>query len=408
MVRAAFLVEQDVPVGPAFGALVEVVDQRGAVALGVGERLQSRGVEALDGGLGQQQVLVGPGLVHRADVGMHRGPAGPGLVPVEAHAPCVARGVGILEDHPRALRHQVAVVVPDDDLAVAQAGLHHHRAQVVLEEVAFVLGTEDHRLPALRGHGLVLHRHAPDRNALLLVRPDEPREVARPRVGELGLELAALQQAAVGLHERGRAPRAREQREVAAGRGDRASQQRDAEGAVVGDGERVQRRVALLHVGVAGAAEVGAVDRGARQAVADALLRVVVRLQQPLLVLGRERGEHLGAGVGDGAADSQQRLVGLVRIDENRDLAFHRLPAGRQPRAAGERQALGRTGGRGVDVQRGAGGGGLCEADRAGDGGGNDGVHEVSGGGDAPEPGRLSWCAVVRMRHVNAVLKAVS
>src|SRR5215213_7947677 len=115
-----------------------------------------------------------------------------------------------------ALVYQVAVVIPRDDLLVAQALAAHGRAEVVLEEVSLLLGGEDARLPLLRRHRLVLHRDAPDGYALGLISLDELRVVVGPRLIKLGPELPAVEHVPVVLHEGGRAPRAREEREPAA------------------------------------------------------------------------------------------------------------------------------------------------------------------------------------------------
>ena len=265
MVGAALLVQQHVPVGPAHGAVVEVVDHRGPVAFGVRPVLVARGVELLHRRLGQQHGLVGEGLGHGRDVAEHGVEAGPGLVPVEAQSPCVLGGFRVAQDHLRAVQHHVAVVVPHDDLLVGVAGGMHRRAEVVLEEVAFLLGRVQHRLPGLGGHRFVLHGDAPDRHAFLFVGLDEPDEVVRPCLPVLGQQRAAAQHVARGLHEGRRAPRAGEQWQLAARGRDGLLDHRQAGPPVVVDGERGQRLVAFLHVGVAGRAEVGTVDRGAGQ-----------------------------------------------------------------------------------------------------------------------------------------------
>jgi hypothetical protein len=72
MIGATALVEQDVPVGPADCAGIDIVDALAAIAFGVGPVLQPRRVEALNRGFGQQQVGCGPGFVGGSDIAVHR------------------------------------------------------------------------------------------------------------------------------------------------------------------------------------------------------------------------------------------------------------------------------------------------------------------------------------------------
>ncbi|EFF49434.1 hypothetical protein XAUC_01670 [Xanthomonas citri pv. aurantifolii str. ICPB 10535] len=83
------------------------------------------------------------------------------------------------------------------------------------------------------------------------------------------------------------------------------------------DRKTLQRRVALLDVGVAAATEIRAMDGGTRQRVANALLRIVVsREQRTLRTLG-QLGKGLCAGIGDRATDTQHLLKLPLRIDED-------------------------------------------------------------------------------------------
>jgi hypothetical protein len=118
VVRAAVLVQQDIPVGPGNGAAVEIVDHGLAVFLAIGPVLVALGREFLDRGLGQQQLLVRVGAADFGDVAVHGLAASPGFVPVEADAPDVFGGTWIVQDGARPVGDQVAVVVPGDDLPV--------------------------------------------------------------------------------------------------------------------------------------------------------------------------------------------------------------------------------------------------------------------------------------------------
>src|SRR3712207_9410703 len=67
-----------------------------------------------------------------------------------------------------------------------------------------------------------LNGDSPDGYAFALVSLDELRVIVGPRLVELGLELPAAEHVFVVLHEGGRAPRAREERESSARGGDGA------------------------------------------------------------------------------------------------------------------------------------------------------------------------------------------
>src|SRR5213075_2210068 len=107
-------------------------------------------------------------------------------------APHVLRGLRVAQDGADALVDEIAVVIPRDDFPVAQPLSLHRGAEVVLEEVAFVLGAVDARLPRLCRHGLVLYADAPDGNAFPLIRLDELRVVPGPRRCELRRQLSAV------------------------------------------------------------------------------------------------------------------------------------------------------------------------------------------------------------------------
>ena len=93
---------------------------------------------------GEQQLLVGPGVVqqlHVVEVVL--------AVPVEAGAPDVFGRFGVAVNHAGALDHCVAVVVPHDDAHVAQARSGQLGAEKIAHEIAFLFGRVQTRVPAL-------------------------------------------------------------------------------------------------------------------------------------------------------------------------------------------------------------------------------------------------------------------
>jgi hypothetical protein len=178
-------------------------------------------------------VLARKRFAHELDVVKHRLAATPRLVPVITDTPNVLRRFRIVEDRPRALVDEIAIVVPHDDLLSGKTFAPDRRPKMVLQKIALLFGRENTRLPLLRSHRFILNREAPDRYALALVRFDEPREVVGPRLIKLRLQLAAAKHVVVVFHERGRAPRARKDVEPSAGRGQGLLDKRDAKLPVV-------------------------------------------------------------------------------------------------------------------------------------------------------------------------------
>src|SRR5689334_8563655 len=223
-------------------------------------------------------------LAHELDVIKHRFAAAPRFVPVITNTPNILRRFRISQDRLRALVNEISIVIPNDDLLLAESFLLDRWSKMVLEEVAFVLGRVDARLPLLRRHRLVLNTDAPDRNAFALVSSDELHEVVGPRLIELRFQLAAAQHVVVVFHERRRAPRAREDVEPVAGRRDYLLDKGNAEFLIVRDAERLQLFVAFVDVGVTAAREVATVNVRARECVADARLATVVCVEKFLLL----------------------------------------------------------------------------------------------------------------------------
>ena len=199
--------------------------------------------------LGEQQLLVGPGVMHQ----LHMVKV-VFTVPVEARAPDVPGRVGVGIDNGGPLNHRVPVVVPDDDLDVPQPGFGQLGAKLVAHEVTLLLGAVQARIPGLACGGLVLHRHPPDRHALRFIRLDEAHKTARPGIGKLRQQMAALVHLAIALHPGGRAPGRHQQLERRAGHRLRRLDERQQRLVVAGNREVRQRRIPW-HVGMGIVAE---------------------------------------------------------------------------------------------------------------------------------------------------------
>ncbi len=140
MVRASRLIQQDIPVGPPHRAVVEVVDHGTSVPLPIRPVLIAGRVEFLDAPLGKHQLLVGIGFMDLSDVLKHGISARPGFIPVESQPPGIVCRLGIVKDHVGPVIHQVAVVVPHDNVLIAKTFAFHGGPQVGLQEVALLLG----------------------------------------------------------------------------------------------------------------------------------------------------------------------------------------------------------------------------------------------------------------------------
>ena len=241
-------------------------------------------------------------------------------------------------------------MVPHDDVDFSQqALLRHHRTQVVFKKVPLVRRLKHARFPRLGRHRLVLDRDAPHRYAFLPVALDELREIASPGAGVLETQVSTVQHVIVVFHERRRAPgTGKELEPVAAGR-HRALDQGDPVAQVVRDGERLQVLVALVDIRVALAREVTAVDVGPAQGVPDPAVGAVIGSDQFVLWGRGQFREGLGRGIGQGSADSNERLKRSPRIDEDVDLSLGCRLRRRERQRIGRRQPESGALGRGVD-----------------------------------------------------------
>src|SRR5258706_2334144 len=114
VVGAALLVKSQVPVDPALAALIEVVDDIVGVALSREPRAWT--LPSFDASLGQEKVLVWIGLADLAHVFVVCA-----RIPVVGDAVDVLRSSGDLERVLGPVHEPVAIVIPYEDLKVAQA-----------------------------------------------------------------------------------------------------------------------------------------------------------------------------------------------------------------------------------------------------------------------------------------------
>mmetsp|Transcript_66004 Transcript_66004/g.204455 ORF Transcript_66004/g.204455 Transcript_66004/m.204455 type:complete len:265 (+) Transcript_66004:317-1111(+) len=191
VVGAPLGVEDDVPVDPALGPVIQVLDDVRRIALADEPLAQLRAL--LLAALRHDEVLVRPQLVHALDVveADLASPVGPRLVaripvPVEGRAPDVLGRGAVRIDVARPREHPVAVVVPHQQLGIQPAG-HESRPQVVPHKVALLGGREAAALPPLVRSRLVLHRKVGQRQAGLRHGLREAHVEARPGVADSGL-----------------------------------------------------------------------------------------------------------------------------------------------------------------------------------------------------------------------------
>ena len=112
-------------------------------------------------------------------------------VPVHAHAREELGRLRVFVQGLGPICHVILIVVESQNLDVGLLG-SKHRAEVVTHEARHVLGRPEHRLPADSGLGLVLHRHAPQVDAVRAVRRDELGKVLGPRPLVLRIETVWL------------------------------------------------------------------------------------------------------------------------------------------------------------------------------------------------------------------------
>ena len=291
--------------------MVQVLDDGAGVALA---KFPLSGVRAAFlAAFGKQKLLVGPGVVHHLH--MVKVVA---AVPVKARAPHVFGGLGVAVDHICALHQAVAVVVPHNDLDMAQACGLQHRPQVVAHKVALFFGGVNAAVPALHRLGLVLHRHAPDGHALGCIGLNKFDIATRPSVAVLGQQMTALVHLPIALHPGRWAPGRSQQLQRPARHFLRRPDHGQQSLAVAVDVEAVQVHIAG-HIGMRIVAQrkVAAVHVHAAQRVAVAVLRVRVKVgaQQLCLARGAQVAPGDGGGFGKGSTKAFQGLEGFGGVE---------------------------------------------------------------------------------------------
>ena len=216
-------------------------------------------------------------------------------------------------------------MVPHDNIFVTESFPLQRGSQIILQEIALLFRGVNARLPGLGGHGLVLDRDSPNGHSFGFVGLDELHIIIGPGLGIAGQQLAAPQHVFVVFHEGGGTPRTGIEHQGSPGGFRGPLDQRNPDLPVMVNVKSGQRRVPLLNIGIAAAAEITAVNGGPHQRVADALLPVVVSRKELLLFFERKAGKHLGAGIGDGSPDAQKFLEGNRGIYEDTNLGFLRL-----------------------------------------------------------------------------------
>ena len=222
MVRPALLIEQQIPIDESGSARVQAAydGMRILLRLALLRGLALFAPRILHATFGEQQLLVRPTPRHlahllemvaripmerntRKGIGGHRAlgsPAGGGKrkLPRLIHR----RPEGGLN----ARQYLVGVVIPSEQLHIAMPRRIQRRTQIRCRELSFLFRTEQARIPRLACHRLVLHAHTADAHALASICIHVFRQHLSPCLILRTTQLATPVHAAVGLHERRRAP----------------------------------------------------------------------------------------------------------------------------------------------------------------------------------------------------------
>src|SRR5262252_2767188 len=118
VIRTTSFIQENIPVGPAHSAVVEIVNHRPAVLFAKLPIGQSLAVEYVNTTFSEDQRHVGKRLMDKSDVLKHRLTSAPGLIPVKTDAPNKPGGFWIAEDGTGALEDEVAIVVPGNNFFV--------------------------------------------------------------------------------------------------------------------------------------------------------------------------------------------------------------------------------------------------------------------------------------------------
>ncbi|MNI11257.1 hypothetical protein D3C73_643950 [compost metagenome] len=121
-------------------------------------------------------------------------------IPVNACAPDITGRLGVGQHRRSAFDHDIAVVVPNDDVHIRHSRLMHYRAQMVFDKIPLLLCAVHTGIPGLNSCRLILHRDSPDRYALPAVSFNEFRVIPRPYIRVFRLQRTAMVHLTVGLH----------------------------------------------------------------------------------------------------------------------------------------------------------------------------------------------------------------
>mmetsp|Transcript_67831 Transcript_67831/g.201874 ORF Transcript_67831/g.201874 Transcript_67831/m.201874 type:complete len:358 (-) Transcript_67831:28-1101(-) len=242
-------------------------------------------------------------------------------IPVVCNPPDILGRIGIIVDGSCPLQHPIAVVVPDQDLHILQAGVVQGGAQVLSHKIALLLGGVEARLPALSSLRLILHGHAPYVHARLLHLLHEPHEVQGPSASALRQEPPIAVEHRLRFHPRRRAPGTCKDRQGAARElAGRLDHRQDALPVPV-DAEPAQVRVLLQQVPASPVAQpkVAGADWQAPKSEPDPSALVKVRAQNLRPSLRAHPLQRHCRCLGEAASETEEGLLVLAaRVDKDR------------------------------------------------------------------------------------------
>src|SRR5580692_5862363 len=122
MIGAALLIEEHIPIRPSRRPIIEIIDHGAAISFSQLPALQAVPtiMESVTS-FGQHQVLIRKGFMDPLNVLIHLPASAPVLIPVKPHAPGIFSGLRIAQYSTGLLIQQVAVMIPYDDLLIAQS-----------------------------------------------------------------------------------------------------------------------------------------------------------------------------------------------------------------------------------------------------------------------------------------------
>src|SRR4030095_14290638 len=137
VIWSATFIQQNVPISPADGAIVEVVDHRATILFTKLPLAKFHGGERVNAALGEDQVFARKRLIHHSHVVEHRLTATPRFIPVKADAPDKLCSFRIPQDRTGSLIDEIAIVIPSDYFSVGQTFSLERRSKLLLKKVAF-------------------------------------------------------------------------------------------------------------------------------------------------------------------------------------------------------------------------------------------------------------------------------